>query len=1111
MQKHFICSRRIKHKLLLEISIITSEQKNTDLGFLVFWLWQQKSEEKTKKQIEGRATKGKQYASLGNACLSLGEFKKALEFYEKYLDIVKEIGDRIGEGRVYGGIACAYLSLGDFQEAIKFYQQRLSIGKEVGDRRGEVIAWENIAKAYFSLGDFRKAAEYHQLNLSFAKEVGDTAGEGRAYGNLGNAYLSLGDFQKAIDFFKVRLDIAKELGDKVSEGKAYGSLGNAYISLGDFKTAIKYHEWDLDFAKQAGDRSGEGRAHSNLGSAYFYLGDLRKSLHSYEVGLGIAKEVKDRAGEGRLYGNLGNVYDSLGDVAKAINYHQLQLSIAKELSNRAGEGNAYGDLGNCYKSLGDFKKAVEYYELWLSISKEVGDRAGEGRAYGNLGNACSKTGNVKKAMEYHQLQLSLAKEVGDKAEEGRAYGNLGGDFRGRGDFKEAIENQELSLSIAKALGNKIEEGSSYGNLGSAYFSLGDFESAKRYFELRLRIAEETEDKAGEGRAHGNLGSAFLSLGDFQNAIEHYQRRLSITKEIGDKAGEGRVYANLGNVHDSLGDRNKAIEHFKLSLGIAKEVGDKNAEGSCYCNLGIAHHSLGDFQKAIEYQKQYLNICKESGDAVGEGNAYDNLGEAYYSLGDLGQSEDFYRLSVERYDKVRDLLQTKDQWKIRLRDHHDEAYTGLVTVLLKQEKVTEALLTAEQGRAQALKDLIKSQYGLDLDPPRPIAKENDINETLSHITSQLIFLAASTKELNFWVLQKGKDVQFRQKEIDKAYAKKDVMAALQSLTKGAYEKIRVNRDVQCENRALDEPTIDNGADRRCEEDGIISHREDSPLRSLYEMIIDPIADLIEGDDLIIVPDGPLFLAPFAALLGPGSKFFSESLRIRLIPSLSTMKLIAECPESFHSKSKALLVGDPCLAKVKRKRLGQLPFAKKEVEMIGEILNVHPLVGKEATKAEVMKTLSSVALVHIAAHGSMERGEIALSPNPERSSKVPKKEDYLLTMEDVLSCPISAKLVVLSCCHSGQGEIKAEGVVGIARAFLGAGARSVLVSLWAIDDEATQEFMRCFYEHLVKGCSASEALHQTRKCLRESESFRDVKYWAPFMLIGDNVTLDLGEKK
>ena len=127
------------------------------------------------------------------------------------------------------------------------------------------------------------------------------------------------------------------------------------------------------------------------------------------------------------------------------------------------------------------------------------------------------------------------------------------------------------------------------------------------------------------------------------------------------------------------------------------------------------------------------------------------------------------------------------------------------------------------------------------------------------------------------------------------------------------------------------------------------------------------------------------------------------------------------------------------------------------MIGKILNVTPLTGRQATKSEVLKGLSSVALVHFAAHGSMDTGEIAFTPDPDRLSLEITKEDFILTIGEVLDVQLRAKLVVLSCCHSAQGEIKAEGVVGIARAFIGAGARSVLVALWAIDDEATLEFM------------------------------------------------------
>ena len=242
-----------------------------------------------------------------------------------------------------------------------------------------------------------------------------------------------------------------------------------------------------------------------------------------------------------------------------------------------------------------------------------------------------------------------------------------------------------------------------------------------------------------------------------------------------------------------------------------------------------------------------------------------------------------------------------------------------------------------------------------------------------------------------------------------------------------------------------------------------------------------------------------MAPFAAFKAPNSQYLCESYNICVIPSLTSVKMIKDCPEDYQCKSGALLVGDPRVQDVNK--LPPLPFAREEVEMIGRLLGSTPLIRRQATKDGVLQRIGSVALVHIAAHGSMETGEIALAPNPSET-------DFIMTMKDVLRAKIRARLVVLSCCHSAHGKIKAEGVVGIARAFLGAGARSVLVSLWAIDDKATLEFMKNFYQHLVEGKSASKALNQTMNCMRESEEFSDVKHWAPFVLIGDNVKLEFG---
>ena len=980
-----------------------------------------------------------------------------------------------------------------------------------GDKYGESNNYGNLGNAYCSLSDLKKAIEYCNLHLKISKEVGDKHGEGNAYSDLGNLHWSLGDCKKAIEYYNLLLKTAQKVGDKRGEGSAYSNLGNVYNHLGDLKKAIKYHNLHLKIAKEVGDKPGEGKAYGNLGNAHDGLGDFKKAIEYHNLDLKIAKEVGDKHGEGGAYGNLGNAYHRLGDFKKAIEYHNLHLKIAKEVGDKHGEGNAYGNLGNAYYSLGDFEKAIEYLNLHLKKAIEVEDKHGEGNALGNLGNAYRSQGDFKKAIEYHNVHLKIAKEIEDKHGEGNAYGSLGNAYDSLGDLKKAIDYHNLHLEIVKKVGNKHGEGSAYSNLGSAYNNLGDFEKAKEYHNLHLKIAKEVGDRHGEGNAYGNLGNAFDSLGDFKKAKEYHNLHLKIAKEVEDKHGEGVAYGNLGNAYLRLGDLKKAIEYQNLHLKIAKEVGDKHGEGNAYGNLGNAYHRLGDFKKAIEYHNLHLKIAKEVGDKSLEAMAYCSLGCVFELQGGLPKAVEHYQASINLFNSLRVLLKSKDEWKVNFRNQHQMAYTGLWRVLVEQGNIDEALFTAEKGRAQALTDLMESSFCGGTSQHK---RGDEDLAVLKNVPSDTVFQAVDKADINLWVVSEGKPVHLRQSKL-KGFVSENSEASqsFESFMLSVYTQLGVRSNVRCENRSLDVLRQSHSkVDEKTKEDNPQPPiQQNECLSTLYDTVMKPVADLVQGDELVIIPDGPLWLAPYAALKDGNSKYLCESFTIRVAPSLASLRLIADCPDDYHKSSGALLVGDPWVAEVTNskgeKLLEQLPCAKEEVEMIGKILNITPITGRQATKREVLKRLSSVSLVHFAAHGCPETGEIALTPDLDRISTVPtEKEDYILTIRDVLNVQLRAKLVVLSCCHSGQGEIKAEGVVGIARAFMGAGARSVVVSLWAIDDEATLEFMKCFYQHLAEGKPASESLNLAMKSLRESDEFRDVKYWAPFLLIGDDVTLD-----
>ena len=1030
-----------------------------------------------------------------------------------YRDKIKEAG----ELEMLSQLA---LSRFKHSEARRLLERLAELCGELGDREKEKTAFFSLGELHKSLDEYDQAKTYFEKALLIAEEDGDIYRQGVAIGKLGTLCKFRGDYIKAKYLRKRALEISVKIGDKKGEIIDYRFLSGVLLNLGEFKEARDCCRKALALSEQIGDINEEASAYSDLGDVHRKLKDFEMAEHCYKRAIEIYQETGDLESEESENIRLGDLYRFLCKYDLALKSHERSLILTKQMGNKREEATQYCNLGAVYKDLGDYLMAKECCEQALAISREENHVRGQAIDYGNLGTIHQHFGNFKTAYELHQKALKIKIQIDFNEGMPADYLNLGCCCKHLGEYAKAKQFWHSGLDAARKLGDSLNESKIIASLADVEGTIGEYESANDHYQQALRISQEARDLKQQASLTCNLGQLAYSQGDLPKAQELLERSLRTLKQIGCKNEESTALASLGMLHCSLGEYSKAIKYNEDALAISIEIHDKEGEMAFNNNLGQIYLFQKELEKASDYFTKALSIAEIIKDSRAE--SLSNCNIAFVCLIRNNVERAFWYLSASIKTLEKSVLHGESEnFQIGFANQHNDPYRLMVVVLLKLGNIDQALSVSELGRARSLAQRMETQYSAQslpgFDPFQWIDHRHVVCKR-SYTCLSFFFFATS---IFHWILKANKEVTFREISAEK-WISADSRPQLDSfqdklkdLANSCYREFSLLPGERCEDRYLvlnDEhsdarsPTKSEGSSQpqnifnacQVKEKNEGRSEEEPPLKVLYEVTIAPVASLLEGSEIVVVPDRSLYRVPFSALMNEKGEFLAERFRIRYTPSLTTLKLIQDSPANYHSETGVLLVGDPAVGPIPR-----LPWAKKEVEMIGNILNVRPLTGEEATKEAVLHKIHSVSLIHIAAHGEPERGHIALAPSNL------EKNDFLLTMADISAVRLRAKLVVLSCCHSGKGHIKAEGVVGIARAFLGSGARSVLASLWAVDDEATMAFMKQFYQHLVNEKSASESLHESMKWMRENPDYSEVKKWAPFVLIGDDVSFQFAK--
>ena len=1059
--------------------------------------------------------------------------------------------------------ACRLIS-GD-ANAIEFAENILQIYHESGERLSECMLSIDLAERYCHKSNYARAKELSEKALLTCKEIGDRMGEARCYGNLGTVYRSVGKYEKARKHLEESLALQEEIGSRNGQTLCLASLGAVYRSVGEYRKAREYLEKSLAIKRETGDRSGEASSHVNLGNVYRLKREYEKTREYLEKALAIQKEIGDRNGEATSYLSFGAMYRSVGEYERAREHLEKSLAISKEIGDRHTQALSYLDLGATYCSLGKYRMANEHNEKGLVILTEIGDKEGEAKSYINQGALLASIPRSKsiKSKEYFEHALAISIEIGNSEIEAESCISLARLLTEKPEniteeeYYKAREHLRKALEIDKEIGDRGGEATCHAKLGTSYQAVGEYERAREHFEKSLKIQVEVGSRKGAAIAYLNLATVHESVGEYDKALDYSKKALAVSCKIGDRRAQASCYLKSGalfyyrrrygeanqsnkkalSIFIDIGDREgiakaniiqgsieaavgKFIlskEYFEKALTISKELRDEEIEAASYMHLGRSFLDRAEYARAEKHIKNALALSEAIGNISRQFNSLEIMGQLRIVQGKIQEAISYFHSAIEKFEKMHASLCDNDKYKISFLDCNVRCYRELSKLLFATGNPTAALYASELSRARALADLMSATYSvknqISWNPLTWTGLEGIVakgcNQTFLYVSyfSECIYL---------WIFKASGVVHHH--TINGSIALEGSSQHLEQFFD--FRSFGVLTEELCEDRSShgSQPESKSGEEDshevlRIGEESKANQGPKMNLAICYKLIIAPVMNFLKGPEIIIVPDRGLYRIPFAALTDESGKHLSETFRIRVVPSLTTLKLINESPADHHCQTGALIVGNPDVGEVhfngRLTAISRIPCAENEAKMIAEKLGVEPLLGQQATKQAVLQAMNSVALIHIAAHGDAECGAIALTPSFHIPNGIPLEELYLLTMSDISKVQLRAKLVVLSCCHSARGQTKAEGAVGIARAFLGSGARSVLVALWALHDKATSQLMTHFYDHLFAGKSAGESLHEAMKWMRSAGY--DVNQWAPFILIGDDVTFDFGKSK
>ncbi|ESO82395.1 hypothetical protein LOTGIDRAFT_134708, partial [Lottia gigantea] len=1083
------------------------------------------------QELQDADSESKACFHLGYAHFSLGNHLEAIRYYEQDLAIARERKNRLSLARAYCNLGLAHKALHDFTEALECQKKCLGLMNALKNGPGKFKALGNIGDLMLKTGDAVEAIKIYNQQLQLAKQLENQELLAIAYGSLGVAHRNIGQNDKALGFHTQELNTYQELENLKGECHAHGHLGNVYMSLGKYLNAYKCYGEQLERSRELHNSNLEAQACANLGITKMNMGQFENAIGLFEEQLAMLEQAYGNTAmqeKGQAFGNLGDCYEALGDYEEAIKCHEQFLTTAQQSNSLSEQDRAYRGLGNAHRSIGNLQQALVCFEKRLVVAHEVNSSGAKASAYGELGCLHSLLGNYEQAISCLEHQLSIAREMGDEQCESDAACGLGGVYQQMGEYETALKYHKLDLEIAERTNNMACQCRSYGNLGLSYESLNNFEQSVKYQEQHLSISAQMNDKVAKTLAYSSLGKVHHALGHHTEAVQYLQQGLQIAEQLSRREDEAKIRHRLGLALWGKGD----LKECQLQLYKAADLFEMiRRESQCSSDYKL---SLFDLQTACYQALQRVLVAL---------NRHDEA----LVVAERACTRAFIDLLLERQAGSAGLFNgtTMDLSPItidQLTRNVASQQSLVLSFSIAAGYLYSWLLTPNDGLVKFnelnLNDIecdLDQQVGNSTNDIQSIMSFNNGTNILDHCISQIRETMGVDTHLSHSSSQSDTEEVFQ----DKLEVIGDRLNAENDRT-GFLRMVNRNSNFNSSSYSLSSlfSLSSNYPSNPNRKNSTKTKSSKSPLTLLYQYLFssmeEAITEVTDGTvdpiDLVLVLQGDLYLIPFMMLQKENEdSFFFEKFNLIVVPSISALQntqKVDKYGRPVIDSSGALVVGNPKLTPsvCQHWHLKEIPGAEYEARIVGELLSCRPLIGPEATKGAILHQLEQVEVIHFAAHISWKLSSVILSPgelpsqrfssidSDSQSSDInnidgPALSEYLLTAADILNLKLHAKLVVINSGYTDDkaGRINTDGVIGLTRSLLSAGAQCVLFSLWSVPDQASKILMTNLHKGLQEGQRVTEALSTAVKMVQANKQFSHPSNWGGWVLVGSDIKL------